>query len=80
MTEYISITKIRPIHTALLLAIILTAGIMVYSNAFHAEMVFDDHSFIIDDPAVHMTELSWDSIKTAAFRGSPAHRYLPNIS
>jgi len=61
-------------------AILIAAGVMVYSNSFHAEMVFDDHPFIIADPAVHMTELSWEGIKRAALEGFPAHRYLPNIS
>ena len=43
-------------------------------------MVFDDKPFIIDDPSVHMTNLSWSGIKTAVLQGRPAHRYLPNIS
>jgi hypothetical protein len=72
--------SLPPIYTAIGLLIIMAAGIIVYSNSFHAGMVFDDYSFIIDDSAVHMTELSENSIKTAAFKGSPAHRYLPNIS
>jgi tetratricopeptide (TPR) repeat protein len=71
---------LRPIHAALLIIIILVVGIIVYSNTFHAEMVFDDHHFIINDPAIRMTDLSWNSIKTAALEGSPRHRYLPNIS
>jgi protein O-mannosyl-transferase len=76
----ISDNFIKQLYTAILLATMLATGIIVYSNSFHAEMVFDDHPFIIDDPSVHMTELSWDGIKTAAFKGFPAHRYLPNIS
>ena len=67
-------------YSAIGLLIILVAGIMAYSNSFHAGMVFDDHSFIIDDLSVHMTEFSWEKIKIAALNGYPAHRYLPNTS
>ena len=72
--------KLNLNYTALLLAIILAFGAMVYSNTFNSPLVFDDEIFIINDTAVHMTELSPDAIKTAAVDGRPRHRYLPNIS
>ncbi|MDO9263707.1 MAG: hypothetical protein Q7U02_07060, partial [Desulfosalsimonadaceae bacterium] len=62
------------------IAIMLAVGFTAYSNTFHAEMVFDDHPFIISNQAVHMTELSWDNVKTAAMEGYPRQRYIPNIS
>ncbi|RJP91410.1 MAG: hypothetical protein C4518_08120, partial [Desulfobacteraceae bacterium] len=65
---------------AIFAGILLAVGIMAYSNSFHSAMVFDDKGFIIDDTAVHMTELSWSGFKKAALEGYPAHRYLPNIS
>ena len=67
-------------YTAIGLLLIMAAGIIVYLHSFHAGMVFDDHGFIINDTAVHMTDLSPDAIKTAAVDGKPRHRYLPNIS
>ncbi|MGB9498839.1 MAG: tetratricopeptide repeat protein [Dissulfuribacterales bacterium] len=72
--------KLRPIHTALLIAIMLFLGAMVYSNTFNSPFLFDDDGFIVNDYAIRMTELSRDSIKTAGLQGFPAHRYLPNIS
>ena len=80
MTRNTSITKFRTTHILLLLAIILAFGAMVYSNTFDSPLVFDDEFFIINDTAVHMTDLSGDAIKTAAVDGKPRHRYLPNIS
>ena len=80
MTRNTSITKFRTTHILLLLAIILAFGAMVYSNTFDSPLVFDDEIFIINDTAVHITELSPDAIKTAAVDGRPRHRYLPNIS
>ena len=80
MTTQTTDRQIKPLHTNLLMAILLAAGLIVYSNSFHSGMVFDDHPFIISDPAVHMTAFSWNSVKTAAIKGLPAHRYLPNIS
>ncbi|MFZ2633432.1 MAG: hypothetical protein WAX48_17775, partial [Desulfosalsimonadaceae bacterium] len=55
-------------------------GIMAYSNTFESPFLFDDDNFIVNDYTMRMTELSWESIKTAALEGFPPHRYLPNIS
>ena len=70
----------RATHAALLIAILLAAGIIIYSNAFHASMVLDDHQFIINNNPVHMTDFTWEGIKTAALQGHPRYRYLPKIS
>lgn len=83
MTEKTAIIpphRMHPLFIALLISIMLAVGVMVYSNTFDSPFLFDDELFIVIDPAIHMTELSWHSLKTAAFEGSPAHRYLPNIS
>ena len=72
--------SLLPIYTVVGLFIIMAAGIIIYSNTFDSPLVFDDEFFIINDTAVHMTELSGDAIKTAALNGKPRHRYLPNIS
>ena len=72
--------SLRSIYTVVGLFIMMAAGILIYSNTFNSPLVFDDEFFIINDTAVHMTELSGDAIKTAAVDGKPRHRYLPNIS
>ena len=68
----------KQIILALLAIIIL--GTIIYSNTFNSPFLFDDEFFIVKDHAIRMTELSWNDIRTAALKGSPAHRYLPNIS
>jgi tetratricopeptide (TPR) repeat protein len=80
MTQDTSSTKFYTTHILLLLSIMLAFGAMVYSNTFDSPLIFDDEFFIVNDHAIRMTELSWNSIKTAALEGKPAHRYLPNIS
>jgi protein O-mannosyl-transferase len=72
--------SLHPIYSAIALFILIATGTIIYSNTFNSPFLFDDEFFIVNDHAIRMTELSWDSIKTAAFKGSPAHRYLPNIS
>ena len=72
--------KFRATHTALLVAAMILAGALIYSNTFQTSFLFDDDGFIVRDYAIRMTELSWDGIKTAALDGFPRHRYLPNIS
>ncbi len=60
---------------------LVVAGTIIYSNMFSAPFVFDDINFITkNDPHVHMTTLSWDGIREAAFEGQPRKRFLPNIS
>ena len=72
--------SLRSIYTVVGLFIMMAPGILIYSNTFNSPLVFDDEFFIINDTAVHMTELSGDAINTAAVDGKPRHRYLPNIS
>lgn len=80
MTCDTSNTKLSAARIPLLLAVMLAFGVMAYSNTFESPFVFDDEFFIINDAAVHMTELSGNAVKTAAFDGKPRHRFLPNIS
>ena len=80
MPVNISNKPLRSIYTAVGLFIIMAAGILTYSNTFDSPLVFDDEFFIINDTAVHMTDLSGDAIKTAAVDGRPRHRLMPNIS
>ena len=72
--------SLHSIYTAVGLFIMMAAGIIIYSNTFDSPLMFDDEFFIINDTAVHMTELSPEAIKTAAVDGRPKYRYLPNIS
>jgi tetratricopeptide (TPR) repeat protein len=80
MPENIQNNLLHPIHKALLIAILLAFGILVYSSTFDSPFVLDDEPFIVKDIAIHMIDLSWDDVKMAAFKGFPAQRYLPNIS
>ena len=72
--------RIKPIHTVLLITAMIIAGIVIYSNTLHVQFFFDDNTFIVNNYAIRMTVFSWNSVKTAALKGLPAHRYLPNIS
>lgn len=66
---------------ALSVGLLVISGILIYSNTFHNPFVFDDINFItINNPHLHMTRLSWESIKEAAFDAQPGHRFLPKIS
>jgi len=57
----------------------IIAGIL-YAKSLHSPFLFDDRPYILEDPAIRMTEISWSTIKTAAFDSRPKHRYLANIS
>ena len=53
----------------------------MYANTFQAPFVYDDINYITkNDPNVHMTDLSWDQLKTAALDGKPKNRPIANIS
>ena len=72
-----------PLSTKHLLAILCVfAGLTLtlYSNTFSSPFILDDLPYILNDPHVRMTKLTWDNIEEAAFKGSPRHRLLPNIS
>ncbi|MDZ7832227.1 MAG: tetratricopeptide repeat protein [Desulfobacterales bacterium] len=61
--------------------LILTAVVfLIYSNTLNSPFVFDDTGYITEDPAIRMTDLSWENIKQAALEGRPKNRLLPNIS
>ena len=53
---------------------------ILYSNTLHSPFLFDDLEYIELDPAIRLTELSWDGLKTAAFESRPKHRPIVNIS
>ncbi len=57
-----------------------TITLIIYANTLNSPFLFDDRPYILKDPAVRMTEFSWDAIKTAAFESTPKHRYMVNIS
>ncbi|MBS3759538.1 MAG: hypothetical protein KGY61_12850, partial [Desulfobacterales bacterium] len=68
-------------RTAVFWAILCLAGVIVYANTFHAPFVYDDINYITkNDPNVHMTELSWEELQTAALDGKPRNRPLANVS
>jgi len=66
--------------TAACLLLLLTAGILLYSNAINAPLQFDDTGYIKDDPGVHMIDLDLGSLKKAALEGLPRNRPVPNIT
>lgn len=57
-------------HSILLLLIFLCLPFPAYRNSFHASWHFDDVINILDNPYVHMEELSWDSLQRAV-KGLP---------
>jgi hypothetical protein len=69
-------------HTRkILFAVISLAVILfsIYGNSFDCSWHFDDEANIKDNPGIHLTELSWNSIKGALFsdRNSPDIPYRP---
>ncbi len=52
---------------------------LIYSNSFHCSWHFDDVPNITENPLLHMTKISWPSIKSAIFsdRNNPAMPYRP---
>jgi len=68
-------------YNALAIALLIIFGILVYSNTFHNPFVFDDINFItLNNPHLHMRQLSWAGIEEAAFEAQPGDRFLPKIS
>lgn len=59
------LTHCRIVVFAFLSLIVLI--FLVYSNSFHCAWHFDDFPNIHDNPNIHMTEISWHSIKSALF-------------
>ncbi len=53
--------------------------LLVYSNSFHCSWHFDDAPNITENPLLHMTRISWHSIKAALFsdRNNPGKLYRP---
>lgn len=41
--------------------------LLIYSNSFHCAWHFDDFTNINNNPNLHMTEISWHSVKSALF-------------
>ena len=73
-------TPYRPFLTAAGIMLLIAVVWLIYSNTLNAPFVFDDHGYITEDPAIRMTDLSWENIKKAALEGRPKNRLVPNIS
>ncbi|MDZ7833251.1 MAG: tetratricopeptide repeat protein [Desulfobacterales bacterium] len=68
-------------RTLIFFAVFCIAAAILYSAAFRAPFVYDDINYITkNDPNVHMTEFSWEALKTAALEGKPKNRPLANLS
>ncbi|NOY69678.1 MAG: tetratricopeptide repeat protein [Deltaproteobacteria bacterium] len=65
---------------AAMLAFLLTAGFLVYSNTFHVPFYFDDNGYITSDTAIRITSLTPESLISAAVNGKPRHRLIPNLT
>jgi protein O-mannosyl-transferase len=52
---------------------------LIYSNSFHCSWHFDDAPNITENPLLHMTRISWHTIKAAVFsdRNNPSMPYRP---
>ncbi|MGH8040540.1 MAG: hypothetical protein ACREPN_00670 [Rudaea sp.] len=62
-------------RTWLLLAAAMLLTALAYWPSLHGGYVFDDYANIVDNRAVHLTALDWDSLKSAA-QASPSHLLL----
>jgi len=69
-------------HILMPVVLVLLASItfLIYSNTLKYPFFFDDTSYITEDEAIRMESLSWEAIKTAALKGRPRNRLIPNIS
>ncbi len=54
------------------LALAMVCTVAAYWPSLHGGYVFDDYANIVENRAVHMTTLDWDSLKSAAL-ASPSH-------
>ncbi|REJ66802.1 MAG: tetratricopeptide repeat protein [Planctomycetota bacterium] len=61
------------------LAIVLF-GLGAYANSWGVPFVFDDHSNIVNNVAVHWTELSWLNMENAVRHSRSSSRPLANLS
>jgi protein O-mannosyl-transferase len=65
----------------LAIAFLVIAGMLVYSNTLDSPFIFDDINFITqNNPNIHITEISFKSLKEAVLKGHPNHRELSKIS
>lgn len=65
---------------AAMLAVLLAAGFLVYSNTFHVPFYFDDIGYITRDTAIRITSLTPENLISAAVNGKPKHRLIPNAT
>ncbi len=70
----------RRLLTAAALILLAVVALLIYSNTFSVPFVFDDHHFVKNDPATHLTDLTWEGLKKAALEGRPRNRLFPNAS
>jgi protein O-mannosyl-transferase len=61
---------IRKYAPALLLLVVLAATFSVYSLGFHGPFLFDDFPNFVENPAIAITRLDFDSLWHAAFSSS----------
>lgn len=69
-------------HCRKLVFAIISLGVLlllIYGNSFDGSWQFDDHPNIVENPYLHMEEITWQSIRKALFShpGSPNFPYRP---
>ena len=67
-------------YQGLLLALLIVAGFLIYSNTLRSPFVFDDTETIVKNRFVRATELSAGSFTDAAFGGHARNRPIPMVS
>jgi tetratricopeptide (TPR) repeat protein len=63
-----------------LTSILVILGVLVYSNTLEVPFYFDDLPNIQKNPPVHLTHLTLEGIKRAAFESPASNRPIANIS
>jgi len=63
----------------LILALIALFVFLLYSNTLNYPFHFDDRETIIENPSIHLTEISWKQISNI-YNNYHGHRYIPLAS
>jgi len=66
-------------HLAAVVSIILLS-ILIYANTLHSPFAFDDEENILENPAIRISDLSFQSLYEAGFNSLLPRRVVPYIS
>ncbi|RJP75750.1 MAG: tetratricopeptide repeat protein [Desulfobacteraceae bacterium] len=69
-----------PNHVYLGLIFMILLVVAIYSNTFHVPFLFDDEDNILLNTRIRLTQLSWNNLFDAAFKGHLSNRPVAKIS